>query len=132
MIPEEEEFPVSVVKNDILGHYRDIDLKCMVIAAMIATAASTVLIDWNLTGREVAALSGALTDLPVQLFEWAHMLDGYTTLLDAPGPGSALSATIANTVRTLYYVHFPNEGFMCNAIFSRSQPCLAPPAVAAP
>ena len=97
VIPDEEEFPIAVVKNDVLGHYRDLDLKCMVVAAMVATASTTVLIDWNLTGREVSALSGALTDLPVQLFEWAHMLDGFTTSLDASGPGSALAATLANS-----------------------------------
>jgi len=108
IIPDEDDFAVSVIKNDILGHYRDIDLKCMKISSMVATAASTVLIDWNLTGHEVAALSGALTDLPVQLFEWSNMMNGFTTLLPAPGPGSSLATTVANTVRTLYYVDFPD------------------------
>jgi len=132
VIKEEDEFPVTVIKNDVLGHYRDIDLKCMVISAMVAAAATTVSTDWNLTGREVAGLSGALTDLPIQLFEWAHQLDGFTTTLEASGPGSALAATIANTVRTLYYVHFPDAVFTCNSIFSSAHPNLAPPAVVGP
>jgi len=132
VIQDEEEFPIAVIKNDLLGHYRDLDLKCMAVAAMVATASTTVLIDWTMTGREVAGLSGALTDLLIELFEWAHQLAGYTTSLEASGPGSALAATIANTVRTLYYVHFPDDTFMCNAIFSSAHPTLAPPAVAGP
>jgi len=132
VVKEEDDFPVAVIKNDVLGHYRDIDLKCMVVNAMVATAATIVLTDWNLTGREVSGLSGGLTDLPIQLFEWAHQLEGFTTTLEASGPGSSLAATIANTVRSLYYVNFPDSVFMCNSIFSSAHPNLSPPAVAGP
>jgi len=99
---------------------------------MVATAATAVMIDWNITGHEVSAVSGALSDMPVQLFEWAHMMEGYSMLLPAPGPGSSLAATIANTVRTLFYIDFPDSTFMCNAIFNSALPCLSTPAVAAP
>jgi len=74
VIPHEDEFAEAAIKNDLLGRHRDLDLKCVAISALVATAAATVYIDWNLTGREIWALSGGMSDKPVQLYEWAHLM----------------------------------------------------------
>jgi len=74
VIPQEDEYAEAATKNDLLGHHRDLDLKCTEVSALVARAAATVFIDWNLTGHGLSALIGGMSDMPVQLYEWAHLM----------------------------------------------------------
>jgi len=87
VVKKSEEMAKHIIKNDFSGHYGEVDLKCAEIATCMSAALTMAYINWSITRRELSACTGNLLDMPIQLGEWAHSLDGFD-LAGTTEPGS--------------------------------------------